>query len=236
MKKTPSKPNAEKGMPAIHQKTVERLAHGLKPVEKIATPLIQWFSWLVIASLVVSIILFFLPLRADLLLNLKYIPFDLMMLFIFVAAALSALGAIEASFPGGEQTGKWKFRLSSSLGVGVSLLFFLFFPWKAEHYLDHFTPLPCFVVVFLLGSVFWVGLVLLVKGNAPLNARKVGLWSGVSAFLFGLGFITLHCDSQNLYHVCFEHFLPVLAYSWLAGWLGNRWISAWKRKPLPPPL
>lgn len=130
MKKTPSKPNAEKGMPAIHQKTVERLAHGLKPVEKIATPLIQWFSWLVIASLVVSIILFFLPLRADLLLNLKYIPFDLMMLFIFVAAALSALGAIEASFPGGEQTGKWKFRLSSSLGVGVSLLFFLFFLGK----------------------------------------------------------------------------------------------------------
>ncbi len=234
MKKPISKLKAEKGMPAIHQKAMERLAHGLRPVKPAAAPLSQWLSWLVIIVVVISLFSFFMPLRTDLSLNLKSFPFDLMMLFIFLGAALAAWGAIEASFPGGEQLGKWEFRLSALLGVGAGLLFVLFLPWKAENYLDHITPMPCFVVVFLLGSVFWVGLGILVRKNAPLNARRVGLWSGVSSFLLGLGLITLHCDSHNLYHVCLEHFLPVLLYSWLVGWLGMRWVSAWKRRPLPP--
>ena len=236
MKKLASKPKAEKGMPAIHQQAVERLAHGLKPAKPPMVPFIQWLFWLAIVVVVIFLFSFFMPLRTDLLLNLKSLPFDLMMFFIFLGAALSAWGAIEASFPGGEGAGKWKFRLSSFLGVGAGLLFVLFLPWKAENYLDHITPLPCFVVVFMMGSVFWVGLGILVRKNAPLNARRVGLWSGVSSFLLGLGLITLHCDSHNLYHICLEHFLPVLAYSWLVGWLGARWVSAWKRKLLPPLL
>jgi hypothetical protein len=234
MKKPVSKLKEEKGMPAIHQKVVERLANGLSPVKPVVSSFVQWLSWMAIVVTVVSVLLFFMPLRADLSLNLKSIPFDFMMLFIFAGAALSAWGAIEASFPGGEQVGKWQLPLASLLWVGAGLLFVLFIPWKAENYLDHITPLPCFVVVFFIGLVFWIGLGILVRGNAPLNARRVGLWSGVSSFLLGLGVITLHCDSHNLYHVCLEHFLPVLAYSWLVGWLGTRWVSAWKRKPLPP--
>jgi len=158
------------------------------------------------------------------------------MLLIFAGAALAAWGAIEASFPGEKTGGKWRFFLSCFLWFGAALLFVIFLPWKAENYLDHVTPLPCFVVVFFIGLFFWIGLGILVRGNAPLNPKRVGWWSGVASFLLGLGVITLHCDSHNLYHVCFEHFLPVVAYSWLAGWLGAWWVSAWKRKPLPPVL
>jgi hypothetical protein len=236
MKKPVLKPKEQKGMPAIHPVAVERLARGLEPVKPAAAPLIQWLSWLGTAAIAVFLLFSRMPLRADLSLSLKSPPFDLMMIFIFSGAVLSAWGAIEASFPGETPGIKWKFVLSCLLWVGAGLLFVFFIPWKAENYMDHFTPLPCFVVVFLIGSLFWVGLGALVRRNAPLSPGRVGLWSGLSSFLVGLGVITIHCDSHNLYHVCFEHFFPVLAYSWLAGWLGARWVSAWKRKPLPPAL
>jgi hypothetical protein len=236
MKKPVLKPKAQKGMPAIHQMAVERLAHGLEPVKPATPPLLQWLSWLGVAAIVVCLLFFYMPLRADLSLSLKSPPFDLMMIFIFSGAVLAAWGAIEASFPGEESGMKWKLILSCILWIAAGLLFVFFIPWKAENYMDHITPLPCFVVVFLIGSLFWVGLGILVRGNAPLSPGRVGLWSGLSSFLVGLGVITLHCDSHNLYHVCFEHFLPVFVYSWLVGWLGAKWVSAWKRKSLPPVL
>lgn len=84
----------------------------------------------------------------------------------------------------------------------------------------------------MVGVVAWVGLGLILRHNAPLKPLKVGLWAGISSFLVGLGVCTLHCGSHNFTHICLEHFLPVLAYSGLIGWLGYRWLCAWKRKPL----
>lgn len=92
MKKPGSKPKTEKGMPAIHQMAVERLAHGLKPVQTPTPPLVQWLSWLAITAVMISVFSFLMPLRADLSINLKSIPFDLMLLFIFVGAASLCLG------------------------------------------------------------------------------------------------------------------------------------------------
>ena len=219
-------------MPSIHQVMVERLSSGLRPVRAPYAIKVQWLLWL--SSALVLGLLFFtkMPLRDDLKESLTTPAFDVMILFIFAAAALSGWGTIEASIPGEENKGKWKQKTAATLWGSAALIFLLFMPCNADNYLEHKTFMPCLLTVLVIGTVYWFLLSLIIRRNAPLNSRRMGVWTGLSAFLFGLGIITLHCGSQNLYHVLFEHFLPVLAFSWLMGWLGARWLSGWKRKPI----
>ena len=171
-------------------------------------------------------------LRGDLPGNLSLFTYDLLVVLVFGGAALAAWGAIEASIPAGEAKGKWKTWLAFLLYSVAFLLFVLFLPWGPENYPNHSLFSSCFVVVLLVGLVCWIGLGFFIRHNAPLNPRRVALWAGISSFLVGLGVVTLHCGSHNLAHVCLEHFLPVLAYSWLISWVGYRWLCSWKRKPL----
>lgn len=230
MKKKTLKTN--KGFPAVHGQTVERLTQGLRPA-KAPMPLWgQWLFWTIGISALVTIFLNRTLLRDDLEDNLGRLSYISMVILIFVGAALAAWGALEASIPAGESKGKGKARLAFLLYGLAFMLFILFLPWNMENYPHHPLYLSCFVMSLFVGLAGWVGLGLLIRHNAPLNPGRVGVWAGVSAFMVGLGVVTLHCGSHNLAHVCLEHFLPVLAYSWLTGWLGYRWISSWKRKPL----
>lgn len=231
MKRKNSKPKTEKGMPPIHGQAVERLAQGLRPA-KTPMPLWgQWLCWIVVIGGLTALYLSQVSLRDDMQ-SLSSFTYDLLVALIFVGAALAAWGALEASIPAGESKGKGKARLAFLLYGLAFLLFILFFPWNMENYPHHPLHLSCFVISLLVGVVAWVGLGLLIRHNAPLNAKRVGVWAGVSAFLVGLGVVTLHCGSHNIAHVCLEHFLPVVVYSWLVGWLGYRWLCSWKRKPL----
>ncbi len=233
MKRKNSKHKVEKGMPSIHCEAVERLTHGLKPVKSPMPVWGQWLCWVAGISLLVGLFLIRVSFRGDFADNWAHLSFQLMTVLIFVGAALAAWGAIEASIPAGESQGKWKTWVAVLLYGLAFLLFVLFLPWDAaENYPHHPFFSSCFVVVLLVGLLSWLGLGLLIRHNAPLNARRVAVWAGLSAFLVGLEVVTLHCGSHNLTHICLEHFLPVLAYSWLIGWLGYRWLCSWKRKPL----
>lgn len=220
------------GMPVVHGQAVERLASGLRPV-KSPTPIWgQWLLWVAGMSVLAALVFSRVPLRGDLSGNGPSLALGGMVFLIFMGAALAAWGALDAGIPGGEAKGRWKVGSAMLLYGLAFLLFLLCLPWETADYSFHPALSSCFVVVLLVGLVSWIGLGLLIRHNAPLNPKRAGVWAGVSAFLVGLGFITLHCGSHNLVHIFLEHFLPVLAYSWLTGWLGYRWLCSWKRKPL----
>ncbi|HJT25275.1 MAG TPA: NrsF family protein [bacterium] len=221
-----------KGFPAVHGQVVERLAQSLAPVKAPMPLWFQWLCWIIGISALTVLLLSRVSLRDDMP-SLSPATYDPLVALIFVGAALAAWGALEASIPAGEAKGKGKARTALLLYGLAFLLFMIFLPWNnTDNYPRHPLHLSCFVISLLVGLVAWIGLGLLIRHNAPLNAKRVGFWAGVSAFLVGLGVVTLHCGSHNIAHVCLEHFLPVLVYSWLVGWLGYRWISSWKRKPL----
>jgi len=231
MKRKNQGTKTKKGFPAAHEGAVERMIHGLRPVK---TPMPIWAQWLCWVAPVLALTVFLLSrvsLRDDMP-SLSPVIYNLLVLFIFMGAALAAWGVLESSIPAGEAKGKWKTRVAIVLYGLAFLLFVLFLPWDMENYPHHPLYLSCFVVSLVVGLVAWAGLGLLIRHNAPLNSGRTGIWAGVSAFLVGLGVVTLHCGSHNLAHVCLEHFLPVLVYSLLVGWLGSRWLCAWKRKPL----
>lgn len=231
MKRKNSNPKTSKGFSSIHGQAVEKLTHGLKPVKAPLPLWSQWLFWMAGILALTAFVVSRVSLRGDLQ-SLSALAYDLLVVLVFVGAALAAWGALEASVPAGEAKGRGKTRLALLL-YGLAFLLFLFFlPWNMEDYPHHPLALSCFVVSLLVGLAAWIGLGLLIRHNAPLNPRRVGVWAGISAFLVGLGVVTLHCGSHNLAHVCLEHFLPVVVYSWLVGWLGLRWFSSWKRKPL----
>ncbi len=219
-------------MPVVHGQAVERLASGLRPVKSPMPIWGQWLLWVAGMGTLAALVFSRLSLRGDLSVNGSALVFDFMVFLIFAGAALAAWGALDAGIPGGEAKGKWKVGSAMLLYGLAFLLFLLGQPWETAGYSFHIAFSSCFVAVFLVGLVSWMGLGLLIRANAPLDSRRAGVWAGISAFLVGLGFITLHCGSHNLAHICLEHFLPVLAYSWLTGWLGYRWLCSWKRKPL----
>lgn len=232
MKKRSSKPRGSQDFTAVHRRSVERLASGLKPAKPSWRPRIQLAAWGG-GVLILGLLLWTrMPLRSDLPENLAALPFDFILIFCFWGALMAAWAALEAGIPGGEEGAVWKFAAACFSWFSALLLFLLFTSWVGGGYPFRFSFSSCFVVVFLVGIVSWLGLGWLIRRNAPLHSGRAGWWAGVSSFLLGLGVITLHCGSHNLTHVCLEHFMPVLAYSALTGWLGSRWLCAWKRKPL----
>ena len=232
MKKRVSKSKAPQSFAAVHRQSVERIASGLRPVKPSRPPLVQLAWWMVGTAVLGGLLRTWMPLRSDLPESLASLPFDLMLVLTFWGALMAAWAALEASFPDGERGTKWKFGAAGFSWLVGLLLFLLFTPWAGGGYPFQVSFSSCFAALFLIGIVPWIGLGWLIRRNAPLNPGRVAWWAGVSAFLLGLGAVTLHCGSHNLAHVCLEHFLPVLAYSALAGWLGSRWLCAWKRKPL----
>jgi hypothetical protein len=218
------------GMPPIHAQMVDHLSAGLKPATVIAPPWVQWILWAILAAILTGMAIDWFPLRADLGENLALLPFDGLLLCLFGGALLAAWGAIESSVPAEEPKGRRKILAALGLGCGAFILFLLFLPWQMGHYMDHTSRLPCFVVVLVSGSVIWFPLAFLISKNAPLNPARAGFGAGVAAFLMGSAIITLHCDSRDLGHILVEHFLPVLAYSYLVSWAGIFWLSRWKRK------
>lgn len=231
MKRKVQKTKTDKGMPSVHGLAVEKLTHGLVPVRSPMPVWAQWFFWAGGVTVLTVFLLSRVSLRDDLQ-SLSPLVYDPLVVLIFAGAALAAWGVLESSIPAGETKGKWKTRVAVLLYGLAFLLFIFFLPWNMENYPHHPLHLSCFVVSFVVGVVVWVGLGLLIRHNAPLNSRRIGIWSGIAAFLVSLGVVTLHCGSHNLAHVCLEHFLPVLAYSLVIGWLGSRWLCAWKRKSL----
>jgi hypothetical protein len=233
MKKTNRSIKIQKGMPQVHGEAVQRLTHGLKPVKPLMPLWVQWLCWVAGIAALVALYMARISFREDFADNIARPSYGLMVVLIFLGAALAAWGAIEASIPAGESKGRWKYWLAILLYGSAFLLFVVFLPWdSAENYPHHPLLSSCFLSVLLVGTVGWLGLGLLIRHNAPLNAPRVAFWAGISAFLVGLEVVTLHCGSHNLAHICLEHFLPVLVYSGLVGWLGSRWLCSWKRKPL----
>jgi hypothetical protein len=155
-------------------------------------------------------------------------------LFILAGAGLAAWAALESSVPAESLRGRWQAKTALFLWALAAVWALTASPGPWTAYWPALSMHSCFVAVFLSGLVSWAGLVLLLARNAPTRAFRAGLWAGLSAFLLGLGAVTLHCPSGDLFHVCMEHFLPVLIYSGVMAWAGVGWLSGWKKKPLPP--
>lgn len=233
MKKKVSKTKFRKGMPAIHDLTVERLARHVEPAPPVAATFVQWVLGWGLALVAAGIVFAPLSLRPDLGGQLRTPSFLLLVFLLVAGSALAAWGSLESSLPAEEKKGRWKAALAWALWILSGLIFLFLLPSTGKMEEDHLMAYPCFAVVLAAGTLAWAGLGLLVGRNAPLHPRRTGLWAGLSSFLLGSAVVTLHCASTNPTHVLLEHFLPVLVYSLLVSWAGLAWLSRWKKKPLP---
>ncbi len=233
MKKRILKPKREKGMPAIHGRTVERLARHVEPVPPVAAPFVQWALGWGLALAAAGILFTHLSLRPDLGGQLRTPSFLLLVFLLVAGSALAAWGSLESSLPAEEKKGRWKAALAWALWILSALVFLFFLPSTGKAEGDSLMATPCFAVVLVAGTLAWAGLGLLISRNAPLHPRRTAFWAGLSSFLLGSAVVTLHCASTNPTHVLLEHFLPVLVYSLLVSWAGFSWFSRWKKKPLP---
>jgi len=55
----------------------------------------------------------------------------------------------------------------------------------------------------------WLVSLLVLRRLAPLNALRIGVFAGLSAFLVGALVTELHCPNPSSVHVALAHFLPV---------------------------